>query len=537
MAIDVKRLKQQLAASKAARQNHEPSWRECFDFTYPERGNGLEGSVLLPEDVQRRKNRILDDTGAESVRILASAIVTGTTPANSMWFGLSASDDTDDDLFNEASGAEAEFFSNAARIIFTNIHASNFDPVAYEGAVDLAIAGVFTMFVEEAPQGGFSFELWPLAQCYFSASKMDGPVDTIYRETEFSVQQIVNEYGLDNVDERVRADYDAGKVDNKHGVIHFIGPREDWIEGARLAKNLPFASAHFLANSEKIMREGGYHEFPVIAPRWMRTPGSVYATGPASKALGSMRTINDTKALELMNMEIAVGGQYVAVDDGVLNPSNITLGARRVVVANDINSIKELPRSGDFNVAFTAEERLQAQIKRAFMADQLQPQDGPAMTATEVHARVQLVRQLLGPIYARLRAEYLQRLVERCFGIAYRAGVLGPAPETLINRDYVVKFISPLARAQRLEDVTAMDRLESSLMIEAQIDPQVLDVYDFEKAAVLRADFLGTPKSLIRSKDEVARVRSRRAQEQQQAALQQVVTDAAPGMLQQAAKQ
>jgi hypothetical protein len=85
------------------------------------------------------------------------------------------------------------------------------------------------------------------------------------------------------------------------------------------------------------------------------------------------------------------------------------------------------------------QDKLQAQIRKILMADQLQAQDGPAMTATEVHVRVNLIRQLLGPIYARLQAEYLQPLIERCFGLAYRAsermwaaglaGVFNPAAE------------------------------------------------------------------------------------------------------------
>ena len=93
--------------------------------------------------------------------------------------------------------------------------------------------------------------------------------------------------------------------------------------------------------------------------------------------------------------------------------------------------MKPLLTGADFNVAFTAEERLQASIRKIMMADQLQPQDGPAMTATEVHVRVALIRQLLGPVYGRFQAEYLQPLVERCFGIAFRAGVFPPAPESL----------------------------------------------------------------------------------------------------------
>jgi hypothetical protein len=153
------------------------------------------------------------------------------------------------------------------------------------------------------------------------------------------------------------------------------------------------------------------------------------------------------------------------------------------------------------------------------LADQLQPQDGPAMTATEVHVRVGLIRQLLGPIYGRLQAEYLQPLIERCFGIAFRAGVLGQPPDGL--QDYSVRYVSPLARAQRLEEVSAMDRLETALLSEIQVDPEALDNYDLDSAVRARADALGVPKSIIRKVADVKAIREKRAQAQQAAQKQE----------------
>jgi hypothetical protein len=57
-----------------------------------------------------------------------------------------------------------------------------------------------------------------------------------------------------------------------------------------------------------------------------------------------------------------------------------------------------------------------------------------------------------------------------------------------------------------------MDRMETTLIAEAKVDPGVLDVYDFEVAARERADFLGVPKSVIRNQDGVDKVRKIRKQ-------------------------
>jgi len=514
---DVQAVIRRLGALKAIRQPLEQGWSVCFDYSFPERGNGLNGSVALPSDVQYKKVRILDDTASDSARILSSSIVSGTTPANSLWFGLDAGQESDE---------ENRWLDDAARLMFDNIHGSNFDAAAFECMVDMVGAGWFVLYIDEDKEGGYHFEQWPLGQCYVSSSKQGGIVDTIYREVEMTVEQIVSDYGIDKVSAKVAEAYRNEKLDQKFMVVHAIYPRQVHAVNGRMAKNLPFASCHIEVETKHLLRESGYHEFPCAIPRWMLVPGSPYATGPMANALGSIRSINDIKAMELMNLDMAAAGMYVAEDDGVLNPRAVKIGPRKVIVANSVESIKPLAPAGDFNVVFSAEERLQAAIRKALLADQLQPQDGPAMTATEVHVRVQLIRQLLGPIYGRLQAEYLQPLVTRCFGIAYRAGILGQAPQSLQNRVFTVKYLGPLARAQRLEDVTAMDRFETTLMSESQADPTVLDIYDFEEAAKQRAKFLGVPQSLLRSDDQVAKLRdSRKAvqqQQQQQAAGQQM---------------
>lgn len=524
-----------LQSLKGLRNPHEAGWRECFQFSFPERSHGLVGTIVTPEDAQSQKNRILDDTAADSARILAASLVSGTTPANSIWFGLDGNDrigDEDESRDDDVS----RWLDESAKFIFINIHQANFDAAAYECSVDMASVGWFVLYIDEAEGGGYQFEQWPVGQCFVSASRPGGRVDTIYRELELTAEQLVAEYGLDKVSESVRKAYENEKYDEKFAICQAIEPRKVHAVGARMARNLPFASCHVEVATKHVLRESGYHEFPCVVPRWMLTPGTCYATGPMSQALGSIRTINDIKALELANLDMAMSGMYVAEDDGVLNPRSIKIGPRKIIVANSVDSIKNLPTGGNFEVSFTAEDRLQAQIRKCMLADQLQPQDGPAMTATEVHVRVGLIRQLLGPIYGRLQAEYLQPLVERCFGIAFRAGVIGQPPEGL--RDYSVRYVSPLARAQRLEEVSAIDQYVSGAAAVAQLHPEVLDTIDFDAAMEVRGKALGTPNSVRRPRKEIDKIRKGRQAQQQQAQQQamqnEVMTKAAPEVIKRA---
>lgn len=532
--VEAKSILRQLAAKKQQRQLHESIWQECFDYSFPERGNGLNGSgAMLPQDAQTKKNRILDDTAADSARTLAANLVGGTTPANSIWFGMNANGAASDDN-DQAVDDESRWLDDSSRIIFENIHAANFDAAAYECSIDMTAAGWFVLYIDQAKEGGYHFEQWPLGQCYIGSSRLGGLVDTIYREVQMTIEQVVAEYGLDKVSPKVAEAYRNEKYDETVTVVHAIYPRRVHAVGAKMSKNLPFASCHIEVATQHTLRESGYHEFPCAIPRWMLISGSCYPTGPMAQALGSIRTINDIKALELSNLDMAVSGMWIAEDDGVLNPRSVKVGPRKIIIANSVDSMKPLVSGSNFEVAFASEERLQAAIRKIMLADQLQPQDGPAMTATEVHARVNLIRQLLGPIYGRLQAEYLQPLIERCFGIAYRAGILGNAPESLQGRPFSIKYISPLARAQKLEEVSAIDQYVQGALAVSQADPNIMDTVDLDEAQRIKGRALGVPSSVIPSKKDIDIKRKARAdqakQQQQQQQQQEIMSKTAPVM-------
>lgn len=511
------RLIKRVDSLKAARQVHESVWRECYDYTYPLRGAGLSETVLDAQSAKSKVAKLLDGTATDSARMLASALMSGMTPANAQWLNL------DSELLPDDAAA---WLSTCATLVWENIHAANFDAEGYESNLDVVCAGWFVLYIDEdRDEGGLSFQQWLLSQCYVASTRRDGIVDTIYRCYQLTAAQAVKEFGEKNVSEKIR---DAAKKspDDKFEFMHCIFPRETYVVNARLAKNLRFASYNIEVSGKKIVRESGYHEFPCCVPRWMKIPGTSYGIGPVYDALPDCKELNETKRMEKAAQDLAIAGMWIAEDDGVLNPRTVKVGPRRIIVANSTDSMKPLLTGADFNVAFSAEDRLQASIRKIMMADQLQPQDGPAMTATEVHVRVALIRQLLGPVYGRFQAEYLQPLVERCFGLAYRAGAFPPAPESLQDANFNVRYISPLARAQQLENVTAIERLGANVANLAQVSPEVTDLIDADEATRVIADALGVPAKVIRTSDAVDQLRQQRQQAQQQQAGQALMMQA-----------
>lgn len=509
---DAARIIKRLEAEKQVRQPNESQWQRCYDYTYPLRGSGLNSNVLDAEQIAKKKADLVDSTGTEAVRTLVSSIIAGMTPASALWFDMDVTQSTEE---------ERRWLHDSSETVWKNIHSSNFDSQAFEGVTDSVCAGWFVLYVEEAEGGGYRFEQWPLAQCYIAASKAGGLIDIVYRCYSLTAEQAVAEFGSAVSDEISKAaDTDPSR---KFEFVHAIEPRQNYVVNARLSKNLPFSSCHVEVNKKHIVRESGYHEFPCSVPRWHVLPGSQYAIGPVSDAVADMATLNQVRRFELMNLDMAVAGMWIAEDDGVLNPRSVKVGPRKIIVANSVDSMKELKSSTDFQVAFMSEDRIQAQIRKVLLADQLQPQDGPAMTATEVHARMNLIRNLLGPIYGRFQSEFLKPLIDRCFGIAFRAGALTPPPDSLRGRNTNIKYQSPLARAQRLEEVTAIDAYVAGLVevSAATGDTTVMDNVDLDAAARVKAEALGVPANVVPKAEDIQKRRELRLQAQQEQQEQQ----------------
>jgi hypothetical protein len=524
MAADGKTILKRMEALASKRGAYESDWRDCFDLTFPVRGHGFQGQVVDSTSARSKNAARLDSTGTDSARTLASAIMSGVTPANSQWFALDVGDETEE---------ERTWLDESARIIWENIHGANFDAVGFECCLDLTAAGWFVLFTDlnRMQGGGYAFEQWPIAECFITSTRQDGRADTVYRKYGLTAQQAVAHFkssGGKPSDKLTKKALD--KPYETVELVRCVEPRKVHLVDAKLSRNLPFASYDIEVDGGHVIQEQGFHEFPCSIPRWTVIPGSPYAVGPVFDALPDMLELNDLVRLEKAAAELAVSGMWIAEDDGVLNPRTVKVGPRKIIIANSVDSMKELKSGADFNVSFTMKEKLQAQIRKTLMADQLAPQDGPAMTATEVHVRVGLIRQLLGPVYGRLQSEYLQTLIERCFGLAFRAGALGTPPESLAGRQFHVRYLSPLARAQKLEDVVAMDRHESGLIAQSAAMPDALDGYRWDEARKLKAQYLGVPGKLMRPQEELEALRKQKAEAQQQAAEKQRMADQAQAM-------
>src|SRR3546814_21161273 len=133
----------------------ENTWRDCYDLTFPLRGNGLTGSSETANSGQAKQAQILDSTAADSANVLASNIMAGLTPATARWFALDAGDDTPE---------EKAWLDASAQLLWENLHLGNFDAEGFESAPEMVVAGQFAMYHHEDPAaGGVGVPNWSVA--------------------------------------------------------------------------------------------------------------------------------------------------------------------------------------------------------------------------------------------------------------------------------------------------------------------------------------------------------------------------------------
>jgi hypothetical protein len=281
-------------------------------------------------------------------------------------------------------------------------------------------------------------------------------------------------------------------------------------------KERPFGCKYiFHKDGTEIGKEGGKYEMPAFIARWRKVAGSRWGHSPAFVCLSDILTLNQLTEETLEALGKVVDPTTMVTERGLL--SDLDLGRGGLTVVKSKDDIWAYESKARFDVGELKIDRLQSSINQAFFVDQLQLKESPAMTATEVQVRYELMQRLLGPTLGRLQADFLDPLITRTFNILARAKMLPVPPQDVIDAEaeYDVNYVGPLPRAQRMQTVEAINSFVGNLAQVAEIFPQVLDIPDMDAAAREIAALSGVPSRLIRNEKEVDKKRDAEAAQQE----------------------
>lgn len=503
------------AQLKDERSSWVGHWREISELVLPRSGRFLASDRNKGE---KRHNHIYDSTATRAARVLAAGLMAGMTSPARPWFRLTTSSP---DL-DESAGVKA-WLAEVTRImqmVFAKSNTYRALHMMYEelGSFGTAASVVLPDFKNIVHHHTLT------AGEYAIATDARGMVDTLYREFEMTVAQMVSEFGLEACSEQVQNLYRAGSLDQWVLIVHGIEPRSPRESGKAGGRNMPWRSVYFepAAASGKLLRESGFKQFPALCPRWATSGGDIYGNSPAMEALG------DIKQLQHEQLRKAQGIDYqtkppLQVPSAMKNYELDTLpgGVSFVDAAGGggIRSAFEVQLDLSHLLADIGDVR--ERIKSSFYADlflMLANGNNGQMTATEVAERHEEKLLMLGPVLERLHNEVLDPLIEMTFERMVEAGIVPTPPEELQGQELNVEFVSMLAQAQRAIATNSIDRFVGNLGAVAGMKPDVLDKLDADRWADAYADMLGIDPELIVPNEKVALIRQQRAQAQAQQA-------------------
>ncbi len=502
--------RQELAQSR--KDNWRQIYEDCYEFALPQRNlyDGFYEGGNAPG--QNKMSRVFDSTAINSTQRFANRIQSGLFPPYSSWCRLEPGQDIPQERRLEAQAA-LDIYSDK---MFALLRQTNFDLAMGEFLLDLAV-GTAVMLVQPGD------DLTPIR---FTAVPQylvcieegaHGKVDNVYRRMRMKAEAITQHWEDAEIPPKLQR-----LIDDK--------PTEEveLIEATCLDVESGMFHYYVITKAGKeqlLMRE--MKSSPWIVARYMKVAGEIYGRGPLLTAIPDIKTLNKTLELLLKNASLSIAGVYTAADDGVLNPQTIRIAPGAIIpVARNGGpqgeSLRMLPRSGDFNVSQIVINDLRMNVKKILLDDTLPPDNMSARSATEVSQRISELATNLGSAFGRLITETMLPLVSRILYVMDERGLI-ELPLKVNGLEVKVTPVSPIAQAQNMGDI---EKLMQWVQMASALGPDGQMAVRTGAIADHVADKLGVPAELRTSPQE----RQQMAEQQAQMQAAQMAAQMAPAV-------
>ena len=508
-------LKNNLSRLMDRRSNWETHWQEVADLIIPRKSDIVDQKVKG----DKRNLEVFDATAIHSLELLASSLHGMLTSSANRWFSLRFKEV---DL-NEDDTAK-EWLEDVTDKMYLAFSRSNFQQEVFETYFDLIAFGTSCLQIEEDKDDIIRFSSRHIKEIYISEDAK-GMVNCIYRRFKMSAKATVEKFGLENVSKKVQDTYKKAQFDDID-LCHVVKPRDMYNPRKEDKQNMPFVSCYFEYDNGHIISEGGFREFPYVVPRYLKASNEIYGRSPGMNALADVKVLNKMVEVGMKAAQKQVDPPLLVPDDSMLMPIRMSPGSINYYRSGSRDRIETLNIGANNPLGLNMEDQRRQAISQIFHVDQLLITENRNMTATEVVQRNQEKMRILGPVLGRLQSELLQPMIIRIFNIMLRNNLFLPAPEILLNQEVDVEYVSPMALAQRGEELNSIVKGLELFGNVSQLAPQTLDYIDPPGLIKNLIKILGLPATMIRSDEEVKQIAEEKAEaNQQQAEMQQQMAE------------
>lgn len=500
---------------------YQDEYRQISDHFQARRGR-----YFVSQNGKARKPAVdvLHEEGMFASRVLGAGMLAGVSSPARPWLKIT----TPDSNLNQFKTVRAWLDIAEARI-YQMFGGSNYYHVKQQSFRDMGDFGQGPVIMDEDFEDAINCYCAPVGE-YLMAVDHRGVVDTLYRDMQKTALQIVAKFGLQSCPREVQDAYARGDYATPFDITHVCEPNIYRVDGELGPRGMPYMNAYYCpgvstVGGNDIIQVRGYNENPISAPRWEVQPNDVYGHGCGTLALKACKSL---QALEKRSGQIvdkladpALQGP-ASLEKVVINkapgkmsyyPDNLAQGGAR----DPISPIYK-PDPGVLTVLGNEDQRITARINRAYYVDlflQLSQSTRREITAREIEERHEEKLIQLGPVLERTHYEGLNREVKRAFGVASRHGLIPPPPKEMDGLPLKIEYTSILAVAQRAVGVGALERLSGFIGNLSAGNPAVLDKFDMDQTVDEYAEAIGVPAIVVRSDEDVDKIRQDRAKQQQ----------------------
>lgn len=322
------------------------------------------------------------------------------------------------------------------------------------------------LFVGDLPGRVPSFQAVPFSQVFW-AENFNGAVDTFFRCLPLSARAAAERFG-DRLPDEVKRDAAAPeRQENTSDYVHCVYPRSgvEPEEGRRAAdpRKRTYASFWLHLGSKTVLDERGYGVLPYMAVRNNPRPGEAYGRGPGAKTYPDANTLQRQEKANIRTLEKMADPPMMVADDGLKSRPSLVAGSYTVVRAEYMYDgrlpIRPMVSGARPDLNQDNAELRRQRIREAFLARIMNLPRDPKMTATQFLGLQEEQLRALSPWIGRYEHQLLGPLIERVLDIEARRRTLPPPPPQLQHAPYRARFVSPVARLQRVAQLRAIMQL------------------------------------------------------------------------------
>lgn len=495
----VSELDEEFSQALNYRSTWDTEWKKITDYLLP--GRGVYSLYTKPQVRKLTSSKVINTVAREALQVLTSGFHGGLTSPSRPWFDLIISDTRVMKLKPIKVWLDA-----CQRVLYDSLEKSNFYQTIHSFYTEFAGFGTAALYCGEDSENPFRFELLTVGEYAFSLNA-EGRADKIFRAIYKSNRNIVEKYDSDRIPDTIKQHAKVAP-DDQVLIYNAVFPEE--------YQGKPYTSVYWIRGENTELKRSGFNEFPYLIGRWDIIGSDVYGLGLGSYALPDIQRLQEMEKAFLM-------GAHKAIDPPLNAPARKKGKVKTLPGGiNYYSNPKELvlPMQSpnyDFQPVMLSIGRVEDRIRQAFFNDiflsaSRDPNASP-LKATEVMERKEEKLLRIGPVIERVLHEFVSPLIERCFNIVARKGLLPELDPRLAEmlKNYTVRFISPLAQAQKMVESKPINTFLQFVVGAAQFNPEALDKINVDMLIDEYADITGIPAVIMRSNEEVQAIREQRA--------------------------